>query len=46
VQALTDARPPTRIRVQRKLKAKIRYSLLPLLPDRLIDRLVADRVWR
>lgn len=46
VQALTDAKPPTRIRVQRKLKAKIRYSLLPLLPDRLIDRLVADRVWR
>jgi NAD(P)-dependent dehydrogenase (short-subunit alcohol dehydrogenase family) len=46
VQALTDPKPPTRIRVQRKLKAKIRYSLLPLLPDRLIDRLVADRVWR
>jgi NAD(P)-dependent dehydrogenase (short-subunit alcohol dehydrogenase family) len=46
VQALTDARPPTRIRVQRKLKSRLRYSLLPLLPDRLIDRLVADRVWR
>lgn len=46
VQALTDERPPTRIRVQRKLKARLRYSLLPLLPDRLIDRLVADRVWK
>lgn len=46
LKALTEERPPTRIRVQRKRKARLRYALLPLLPDRLVDRLVADRVWR
>jgi hypothetical protein len=26
--------------------ASLRYSLLPLIPDRFVDRQVAKRVWR
>jgi NAD(P)-dependent dehydrogenase (short-subunit alcohol dehydrogenase family) len=43
---LTAERPPTRVRVQRKRSARLRYGLLPLIPDRVIDRMVAKRVWR
>jgi NAD(P)-dependent dehydrogenase (short-subunit alcohol dehydrogenase family) len=46
LRALTETPPPTRIRVQRKRKSRLRYSLLPLLPDRFIDRLVAERIQR
>ena len=42
---LTAERPPTRVRVQRKRSARLRYSLLPLIPDRYVDRQVARRVW-
>jgi hypothetical protein len=45
LQALTLENPPTRIRVQRKRGAKLRYSLIPLLPDRFIDKMVAKRIW-
>ena len=34
----------TRVRVQRKWRARIRYTLLPLVPDRIVDRLVAKEV--
>lgn len=43
--ALQRKRPPSRVRVQRKRKARIRYTLLPLVPDRIVDRLVAKAVW-
>ncbi len=46
LRALTAARPPTRIRVQRRRAASLRYGLLPLIPDRILDRMVARRVWR
>jgi NAD(P)-dependent dehydrogenase (short-subunit alcohol dehydrogenase family) len=45
LRLLTAERPPTRVRVQRKRSARLRYSLLPLIPDRVIDRMVAKRVW-
>lgn len=45
LSALTDEKPPTRIRVQRKRSSRVRYSILPLLSDRIIDRMVAKRVW-
>jgi NAD(P)-dependent dehydrogenase (short-subunit alcohol dehydrogenase family) len=45
LRALTEPRPPTRIRVQKRRKAWLRYAILPLLPDRLVDRLVAEKVW-
>ena len=43
---LTAERPPTRVRVQRKRSARLRYTLLPLIPDRFVDRQVAKRVWK
>jgi NAD(P)-dependent dehydrogenase (short-subunit alcohol dehydrogenase family) len=46
LRVLTAERPPTRVRVQRKRSARLRYRLLPLVPDRFIDRQVARRVWR
>jgi NAD(P)-dependent dehydrogenase (short-subunit alcohol dehydrogenase family) len=46
LRVLTAERPPTRVRVQRKRSAGLRYSLLPLIPDRFVDRQVAKRVWR
>jgi len=45
LEALRAERPPSRVRVQRKRKARIRYTLLPLVPDRIVDRLVAKEVW-
>jgi len=45
LEALRSERPPSRVRVQRKRKARIRYTLLPLVPDRIVDRLVAKEVW-
>jgi NAD(P)-dependent dehydrogenase (short-subunit alcohol dehydrogenase family) len=46
LRVLTAERPPTRVRVQRRRSARLRYSLLPLIPDRVIDRMVDKRVWR
>jgi hypothetical protein len=43
--ALTAEQPPSRVRVQRKRRARLRYALLPLVPDRFVDRLVAKEVW-
>lgn len=43
---LMAKRPPTRVRVQRKRSARLRYVLLPLVPDRVIDRVFARRIWR
>jgi len=43
---LTAERPPTRVRVQRKRSARLRYRLLPLIPDRFVDRQVVKRVWK
>jgi NAD(P)-dependent dehydrogenase (short-subunit alcohol dehydrogenase family) len=45
LRALTAERPPTRIRVQRKRSSYLKYSLIPLLPDRFIDGMVKKRVW-
>lgn len=45
LEALRAERPPTRVRVQRKLKSRLRYSLIPLLPDRLVDHFVRREVW-
>ena len=39
-------RPPTRIRIQKRRKGRLKYALLPFAPDRLIDRMVAKRVWK
>ncbi len=44
-QALTVARPPSRIRVQRNRSSNLFYSLLPLIADRIIDRKVVEVVW-
>ena len=46
LRGLTAEPAPTRIRVQRRLSARLRYSLLPLVPDRIIDRKVAQKIWR
>lgn len=43
--ALTAVRPPARIRIQRRRASNLFYSLLPLIPARLIDRKVAKVVW-
>ena len=45
LRALTAERPPPRIRVQRRRSSRLRYRLLPLIPERLIDRMVARQVW-
>ncbi|MCP5074674.1 MAG: SDR family oxidoreductase [Rhodobacteraceae bacterium] len=45
LHALTSARPPSRIRVQRNRSSNLFYSLLPLIADKIIDRKVADVVW-
>jgi hypothetical protein len=45
LEALTLPKPPTRMRVQRSRKGKLRYSLFKFIPDRIIDRQVAKRVW-
>jgi short-subunit dehydrogenase len=42
VRALTEHDPPTRIPV---LKKRMRYILAGWLPDRIIDRMVARRIW-
>ena len=46
LRGLTAEPAPSRIRVQRRLSARLMYSLLPLLPDRLVDRKVAEKIWR
>jgi NAD(P)-dependent dehydrogenase (short-subunit alcohol dehydrogenase family) len=46
LEVLAAERPPTRVRVQRKRSARLRYALLPLIPDRVVDRMVAKKVWR
>jgi NAD(P)-dependent dehydrogenase (short-subunit alcohol dehydrogenase family) len=46
LRVLSAERPPTRVRVQRKGPARLRYALLPLIPDRVVDRMVAKRIWR
>ncbi|MEC9341955.1 MAG: SDR family oxidoreductase [Pseudomonadota bacterium] len=47
-RAITDAlqapKPPIRVRVQRRRRAKWRYTLIRLVPDRWIDRVVAKQV--
>jgi NAD(P)-dependent dehydrogenase (short-subunit alcohol dehydrogenase family) len=43
VRALTEAHPPTRIPV---LRTRTRYLLAGLLPDRVIDRMVAKKLWK
>lgn len=45
LRALSAENPPTRIRVQRKRSSYLRYSLIPLLPDRFIDRMVKKKIW-
>jgi NAD(P)-dependent dehydrogenase (short-subunit alcohol dehydrogenase family) len=42
LRALTEPNPPTRIPV---LKKKTKYYLAGLLPDRIIDRMVARQIW-
>ena len=44
--ALSAEKPPSRIRVQRKWSSRLRYGLVPLLPDRLVDRMVVSRIWK
>jgi short-subunit dehydrogenase len=44
VRALTDPKPPTRIPVLKKGKRR-RYLLSGWLPDRMIDRLVAGKIF-
>lgn len=44
VRALTDSKPPTRIPVLKQGK-RMRYLLSGWLPDRMIDRLVARKIW-
>lgn len=44
--ALTAEQPPSRIRVQRRRASRLFYSLLPLIPDRIIDRKVEEVVWK
>ena len=44
--ALQAKRPPSRVRVMKKRGTRIRYALLPLIPDRVVDRIVAKRIWR
>jgi NAD(P)-dependent dehydrogenase (short-subunit alcohol dehydrogenase family) len=44
VRGLTEANPPTRIPVVRKGKRR-RLLLQDLLPDRVIDRIVAKKIW-
>jgi hypothetical protein len=46
LHALTAARPPSRIRVQRRRASRLFYALLPLIPDRVIDRKVEEIVWK
>ena len=46
LHALTAARPPSRIRVQRRRASRLFYALLPLIPDRMIDRKVEEIVWK
>ena len=44
LRALTDAKPPTRIPVLKEGKMT-RYLLSGWLPDRMIDRMVAKKIW-
>jgi NAD(P)-dependent dehydrogenase (short-subunit alcohol dehydrogenase family) len=44
VRALTEAKPPTRIAVLRKGKLR-KYLLSGWLPDRMVDRVVAQKIW-
>jgi NAD(P)-dependent dehydrogenase (short-subunit alcohol dehydrogenase family) len=46
VHALTAEQPPSRIRVQRRRASRLFYSLLPLIPDWIIDRKVEEVVWK
>lgn len=45
LKVLEAERAPTRLRIQRKRSSRLRYSLLPLVSDRVVDRMVAKRVW-
>lgn len=42
VRALTVRRPPARIRV---VKRPLRTSLMRMMPERLVDRMIARRLW-
>lgn len=44
LRGLTVPRAPTRIRVQRRRRAKLRYTFARLLPDRWVDWMVARQV--
>lgn len=46
LRGLTAEPAPSRIRVTRRRFASLWYSLLPLAPDRIIDRKVAEKIWR
>ncbi|MFQ5565700.1 MAG: SDR family oxidoreductase [Paracoccaceae bacterium] len=46
LRGLTAEPAPSRIRVQRNRAGNLFYSLLPLLPDRIVDRKVTQRIWR
>lgn len=46
LHALRTGNPPSRIRVQRRRASRLFYSLLPLIPDRIIDRKVEEVVWK
>ncbi len=45
-RVLCASRPATHVRIQRRFRGRLQYSLLPLLPRRVVDRLVAARIWR
>lgn len=45
MHALTATPAPSRIRVQRRRSTNFWYSLLPLAPDRMIDRKVTEKIW-
>lgn len=45
-RVLCASRPATQVRIQRRFRGRLQYSLLPLLPRRVVDRLVAARIWR
>ncbi len=46
LRGLTAEPAPSRIRVMRRRSTSLWYSLLPLVPDRIIDRKVAKKIWR
>jgi len=42
---LKAERPPSRLRVMKKRSSRLRYALVPVIPDRFLDRMIAKRVW-